>query len=396
MKSMKRFWVLAAVLSSVASALIHTYLAYHSYELKFGFSEGHSLCNVNDHFNCDAVSLSRFANFMGIPLAAWGLATHLFMIFLLIIWSVGLAQNRERILSFARWLSVLILAASLMMGGISILALSTYCLFCIGTYVLSLLLWASLSFASAGSEETRNPLSLFKDIWSEHRWMLVGLFLVPVFSYTIHLMMVDSFGVKDLDVLVSSSLEAWTADTEKSFTEEGLVFQNGTGPAVMTIVEFADFLCPHCQAAYQPLHSFISGHAGAKLVLKLYPLDGSCNPDIKEHGDNVRCILASAAYCADSLNHKGWALADLIFEDQASWNSGNVRSKLNQTLGALALDEKAMNECIDSTATNSRVQKTAQEGHGISGTPTLFVNGKQLRHGQILAFLSAAAKSLGL
>ena len=395
MSRVKSF-VLVAFLSSVASAIIHAYLAYHSYELKLGFSEKPSLCNVNDHMNCDAVSLSSYSNLFGIPLAAWGMATHLILIFLLLIWFLGLAQSRDRLLKFARNLAGFIMLMSVVMGLISYFKLSTYCLFCLATYALSVIIFGFLWGASR-SEHQEAFKVWWAALWSHQRWILTSVALIPALAFFIHWVMLDSFGVKDLEPMINASLESWKADSEHSFNlEDGFVYQAAPGPTSMVIVEFADFLCPHCKAAFQPLHSFISGHAGTKLVLKIFPLDGMCNPELQGKGENLRCVLAGAAYCAESLNRSGWVAADSIFENQANWSM----TSLDQGLGSLAktvgLDPVALKDCALSSATVDKIQRIASEGKGVNAVPTIFVNGKTLKNGQIPAFLEAAAKTLGL
>ncbi|MFX8778144.1 DsbA family protein, partial [Acinetobacter baumannii] len=90
-------------------------------------------------------------------------------------------------------------------------------------------------------------------------------------------------------------------------SEKGLIKSSGDiSKATVTIVEFADFLCPHCKSAATSLDAFINNNPNAKLVFKTFPLDGKCNKGMQHQGDGVRCQLAAAPVCADQMNQSGW------------------------------------------------------------------------------------------
>lgn len=75
----------------------------------------------------------------------------------------------------------------------------------------------------------------------------------------------------------------------------------------MTIVEFADYLCPHCKVAATSLHNFIKQHPDVLLIFKPFPLDGKSNAALAEHkGNGIRCLLPKITFCMEQLEQKGW------------------------------------------------------------------------------------------
>jgi len=400
MNKQLRLGMIITLVASLSSLGMHLYLALHFYQIKLGLAEGKSLCNLNEHFNCDAVALSRFAVLGGIPMAVWGLTTHLVLSLLIGFCWMNLMQNRDRVLRAAFLLSSFIFLMSIVMGTISGLMLKTYCLFCILTYVFSVPIvvgnWLAIRSA-ANDQNVESWTEVLAGLFGEQKWVLGLLCVIPAGAWLFNSMTLDSYNAGRIDEIIATNVQTWQTNPVKSFNlEQGLVLGPAQEPATMTIVEFADFLCPHCRAAAQPLHDFVLAHPQAKLVFKAWPLDGSCNADITAHGDGIRCSLAGAVYCAEQQQKKGWQTQEYIFAHQMDWSLSGFTNQIQTMVQALGLTEPALSDCMKSSQTHDQIVTLAKEGSGISGTPTIFVNGKHLEGGQIPSFLNAAANTLGL
>ncbi len=89
---------------------------------------------------------------------------------------------------------------------------------------------------------------------------------------------------------------------------------------------------------------------------------------------------AEAAECAN-LQGKFWEMHDKLF---SVWRGENVgtytKANLKQYAADLGLDTGKFNQCLDSDQTMSTVQADIGEATrlGVQGTPTFFVNGRQL------------------
>ena len=119
---------------SVIGMAISLYLTGHYLDVKFpqALVEG-SACDINDFFNCDASSLSALSNLWGMPISGFGL-----LFFINLIASCIFPNARwERSNHLLAWVNV---------GGCLILLLYTLfflnsaCPFCIGHWVISLLI----------------------------------------------------------------------------------------------------------------------------------------------------------------------------------------------------------------------------------------------------------------
>lgn len=146
----------------------------------------------------------------------------------------------------------------------------------------------------------------------------------------------------------------------------------GNENAKVTIVEFSDFECPFCGRFYtdtlpQIRKDYIET-GKVKLYYRHYPLPF--------HPKAVP--LAHASECA---NDQGafWKMHDKIFENNST--VANLTDGDFKQWGAdLGLDTVTFNNCYDNKTHQKEIDEDNAAGSavGVSGTPTFYVNGKQL------------------
>lgn len=392
----KKTPLLIAILATIVALGVHLYLTQHYYGVKYGTATESAVCNINEVFNCDAVSASKFSSLFGIPLALWGLATNLILLYFLLVTRFNLVADQDKTSRYSFLLSSLTVGASLVMGAIS-MTMDNLCLFCITAYVLSIIGWIGIYFAQ-DKGFIKDLGSDIKDVFTSQRWVLGFLIAIPVVAFTANLMYMESQGFTEIEKRSQEIVAYWSASPTRTFDpKEGLIYQNGDSEPVMTIVEFADFRCPHCKHAATPLHAFTKSHSDVRLIFKPFPLDGTCNDAMGGGGDGISCGLAAAVVCAESMGQKGWQAHDHIFDRQMEViRAQNLQQNLKEVAEFTTLDEAALKECVKSTETLEKVRKMANEGKEaqIQGTPTVFVNGKLLRNGQMVPVLEAVYKHI--
>ncbi|PIR41705.1 MAG: hypothetical protein COV30_02285 [Candidatus Yanofskybacteria bacterium CG10_big_fil_rev_8_21_14_0_10_37_15] len=151
----------------------------------------------------------------------------------------------------------------------------------------------------------------------------------------------------------------------------------GDPKAKITLIEFSDFQCPFCRAfwsgAFQQIKSEYIDTGKARLIYRDFPL--SFHPGAMP--------AAEGAECADDQG-KFWEMHDKIFEEQAKFGSGTIQFSENDVrkwAGQITgLDMSEWSECFDSNKHASEINKDIADGnlYGVSGTPTVFVNGKPI------------------
>lgn len=375
---------------------IHSYLSMQHYNLKLGLGAGPSVCNISATFNCDSVAASKYAQLFGIPMAILGAITQLILLILVLASQWELSSSSSTIRRLVFWISAFVAVVSVVMGTISTAVLGTYCIFCMAAYLLS---WIYLFFAWK-FQESKPAAHLGEDVqtlFGPLKWVLILLIAIPGFGYVANGVVLDSYGFGKMDMIIQDSVNNWEHSPVTEFsTTQGLVFREVSNPK-MTIVEFADFMCPHCKFAYPPIHSFARSHNDVQFIFKSFPLDAKCNKGLTHEGDGYRCQLSAAVHCSDKLYKKGWEAHHWIFDNQETLPG---LEKLPETLGHIATAVQGnaddLKKCMDEDSTLEAVQAAAAEGDKakIQGTPSIFVNGKKLERGQFMPVLEAIYKKL--
>jgi protein-disulfide isomerase len=138
----------------------------------------------------------------------------------------------------------------------------------------------------------------------------------------------------------------------------------GASNAPLALVEYGDFECPYCGAAY-PVVKAIQKELGGQLcfAFRNFPLT-----TLHEHAQH-------AAEAAEAANAQGrfWPMHDVLFENQDALDDQHL-SVYAATMG---LDQNLLiGEILAGTHT-ARVREDFRTGVrvGVNGTPTFFVNG---------------------
>lgn len=162
-----------------------------------------------------------------------------------------------------------------------------------------------------------------------------------------------------------SNLDKLTLTDQPSF---------GPADAPVTIVEFGDFECPDCKMEAPILRHDLSDALGGKVrvYFKNYPLE-SAHPWARAAAIAGRCVYQQGQPAF-------WNFYDWIYENQDQIMGDNLNAKILAWAGDNKLDAVKLGQCIDTKATEPEVNRSIAEGHalGISGTPTLFINGRKI------------------
>lgn len=145
----------------------------------------------------------------------------------------------------------------------------------------------------------------------------------------------------------------------------------GSGDAKVTVVEFADFQCPYCGKFQETVYAQLKkDYIDTGKVLFAYQ-------DFTFLGEESD-VSAQAAKCAGEQG-KFWEYHDYLYSHQKGENQGAFAVKNQKTFAkTLNLKTAAFNTCLDSGKFASAVEAETAAGRalGITGTPTVLVNGK--------------------
>ena len=147
---------------------------------------------------------------------------------------------------------------------------------------------------------------------------------------------------------------------------------NSPPDAAVTFVEFLDFECEGCRAAYPVVEQLRADYGDrVEFVLRYFPLPGHVN------GERAARAVEAAAQ-----QGRLEAMYRTMYETQAQW--GERRTPADDVFrgfaAELGLDMAAFDAAYGDPATAERIQVDVDDGMalGVQGTPTFFVNGEQV------------------
>lgn len=153
----------------------------------------------------------------------------------------------------------------------------------------------------------------------------------------------------------------------------------------VTFVEFLDFECEGCRAAFPAVEQLRTQYGQqVNFVARYFPMPGHFN------GQRAARAVEAAAQ-----QGQFEAMYKKMFETQDQWGEKQVPADdvFRGFATELGLDMAAWDEAYNAQATLDRIQEDVADGTalGVQGTPTFFLNGEQLQI-QTYADLGTAIK----
>jgi len=141
----------------------------------------------------------------------------------------------------------------------------------------------------------------------------------------------------------------------------------GPAEAAVTLVEYGDYECPYCGAAY-PIVKEVQARMGDRLrfVFRNFPITTS-HPHAEQAAEAAEAAAAQERF---------WEMHDVLYENQRHLEDEDLRTYAEQ----LGLDVERFASELAEHAHAARVREDFMSGvrSGVNGTPTFYING--LRH----------------
>jgi protein-disulfide isomerase len=138
----------------------------------------------------------------------------------------------------------------------------------------------------------------------------------------------------------------------------------GPSDAPVTLVEYGDYQCPYCGAAY-PIIKDVQASMGDRLrfVFRNFPIT-TAHPQAEQ---------AAEAAEAAGVQDRFWPMHDLLYENQRHLADEN----LLRYAGRLGLDVDSFGHDLAEHVHAARVHDDFMSGvrSGVNGTPTFYING---------------------
>lgn len=138
----------------------------------------------------------------------------------------------------------------------------------------------------------------------------------------------------------------------------------------VTFVEFLDFECEACGAAYPAIEELRDQYGDQiTFVVRYFPL----------HGNSEAAARAAEAAAEQG---KFEEMYDLLFQNQAQWSHSESSKEevFFEYAEQLDLDMDEFRSVYDDAATLEKIRQDKEDGQavGVTGTPTFFLNGDEV------------------
>jgi len=165
---------------------------------------------------------------------------------------------------------------------------------------------------------------------------------------------------------------------------DGTAMGDPNAPVVIAV--FEDFQCPACQNYTEEVETLITETYVATgqvyYVFHQYPFidSASVNKESQQAANASMCAAEQGLF---------WEYHDILF---ANWNGENAGAfndrRLTAFAEALGLDMGSFSSCFEENRYRDEIQADFDLGSemGVSGTPSVFVNGQQITPGFVPSF----------
>ncbi len=142
---------------------------------------------------------------------------------------------------------------------------------------------------------------------------------------------------------------------------------------VVTLEEFGDYQCPPCGALHPVLKNLKKEYGpNLNFIFRNFPL-----PSVHKNA-----MVAAQAAEAARVQNKFWEMHDMLYENQDLWKDDiNPRTIFVKFASDLGLDTAKFSRDMNDQQIQMRIQadQDAATQLGVIGTPTVLINGRQLR-----------------
>ncbi len=154
----------------------------------------------------------------------------------------------------------------------------------------------------------------------------------------------------------------------------------GPAKAAVTIVEFSDMQCPHCAKAAPVIDQLLALEPEAHFVFQNFPLP--MHNWAEKAAGYIDCIGRAS-------NEAVWKFIQKTFEAQANITEANADEKLKAVATESGANGDEIAACAAKPNTKARVEASLALGKsvGVTGTPALFINGRNVPGGEPVELL---------
>lgn len=364
---------LIGIITTIKLAIIYFNANFNPYALS-------SFCSVNEFIDCDGIAKTAEAQFLGIPLAYWGMFYYAFVFLMLFankLKNYKLFKFMEVFknpLDYIASLGLFAFIISMILLCISLFDIQKLCILCAFTYVLNLLIGCiATDFKNGGFvHSVKQSISDFLDAIKVQNYAIAfGVVMIVAIGFLSYTRTTFKFAPQ-----VKKQMEFKEFKHKKNqYAVKGNTLGDENAKIVVSV--YSDYQCPICPVHNVMIHKLAKEMKGIKIVHKNLPLDTECNPYLQNPFHQGSCIDAQYAIAAEKQG-KLWEMNEILFV-----NKPQTEADILKLAKKAHFDIDKLQEDANSPQTIQDLKRDIDNAYkmGINGTPTTVINGKDIAVG---------------
>lgn len=357
------------IITTIKLAIIYYNANFNPYALS-------SFCSVNDFIDCDGIARTTEAQFLGIPLAYWGLFFYAFVFLMLFapkLKNYKLFKFMEVFknpLDYLASLGLFAFLISMILLCLSLFEIKKLCVLCAFTYILNLLIGCiATDFKNGGFiHSIKQSFIDFLDAIKIKKYLIAFIIVmaaaVGFLAYTRITFVFAPQVKKQLE------FREFTHPKKGKYKVAGNIL--GDKDAKIIVYVYSDYQCPICPAQNIMMYKLAKEMKGIQIVHKNLPLDTDCNAYLQSPFHQGSCIDARYAIAAEKQG-KFWEMNDVLFDKKPQ-----TEDAILELVKDMGFDLEKLQNDANSTETADELKEQIKYAYskGILGTPATIINGE--------------------
>ncbi|MBQ4113917.1 thioredoxin domain-containing protein [bacterium] len=336
-----------------------------------------SFCSINEFVDCDGAARSNYAQFLGIPLAYWGIFFYLTILFLTVVDKLKKCKFLKFLevfkdpKAYISTLGAIAFACSMILAGISLFKIHKICILCLVTYFINLIIALVASGFNSKNFLTGIKTTFFDFIDGVKKYTKTFIVLLLLFSGFL------AYSGISLDFVPhikrSKAFTKYRKMKKNPYRINGNILGNPNGDIVIEL--YSDYVCPLCYIQNIMLHQAVKEYKNIRVNHNNIPFDKACNSYITINMHPNACFMSKAALAAKKQGDY-WGMSSLLYENQPK-----STAKLDKLIEELNLDKDKFYKDFYSDEISNTLNKDVEKASlelEIDATPTMFINGERI------------------
>ena len=370
-RDMKKSIIIAVIaiigiITTIKLAVIYYNANFNPYALS-------SFCSVNDFIDCDGIAKTTESQFLGIPLAYWGLFLYAFILLMLFVKKLKNVKFLKFLevfknpFDYIASLGLISFTISMFLLCLSLFEIKKLCVLCAFTYLLNLLIGCvATDFKNGGFiKSIKQSFADFLDAVKIKKYLIafVSVMVVAV-GFLTYTRVTFKFAPQ---VKRHMEFKEFTEAKTNKYAVSGNLL--GDEDAKVVVYVFSDYQCPICPAHNIMMHKLAKEMKGVKIVHKNLPLDTDCNAYLESPFHQGSCIDAKYSIAAEKQG-KFWEMNNALFEKKPQTEDEVL--KIAESMG---FDLEKLQKDANSLETAKEIKEQIDFAYkkGINGTPTTMI-----------------------